>query len=99
MVDVEHRALCAFEQHVRSVLYRSMHSQSNVFSDRQNPRRYASKSFQSRLEIGALLHTECSELRVRVRNSTLDTRAQSFRMPQVEYANAPSCNLVLVSWT
>src|SRR5258706_3724669 len=76
-----------------------MHSEPDIFGDRKNPRSDPSESFESRLEIGALLHTERSELRIRVRNPTLDARAQSFRMPQVEHAHSASRNLVLVSRT
>src|SRR5438477_10487863 len=76
-----------------------MHRETDVFGDRQNSRRDPRQSIERRLQISAFLHTEGRELRVRVRNSTLDARTQPFRMPQVEHAHSASRNLVLVGWT
>ncbi len=96
MVDVEERALRAFEQNRGAVLDRAMHHEPHVLGEREESFAHGGQHVDRRLDVGALRAAEGRQLRVRVRDSRFDELAHPRRMPEVEDADAATRDLVLI---
>src|SRR4051794_17164093 len=95
MVDVEQRALRAFEEHRRSSGNGAVNSEADVFSERQQTTRESVQHVERVIHIRAL-GSRGRELNVRVRNPALHELSQTFGISQVKHSYSAPPKLVLI---
>src|SRR5688572_8941848 len=96
VIDVEQRSLRPLEQHRSAALHGAMNHQADVFREWQQARAELVEELERLLDADLLLAAEAAQLRDGMLGALRDQLLESFPVAQIEDANAPPRDLVLV---